>query len=238
LTFAKQIFTLTAVCIKAVKMEKENIVTREYVENKVQGEYSSVAWFYNFWSWLTESKAAEKVLQFAEIKSSERILEVAVGTGAVFAEIVQQNENGMTEGIDVSPSMMAKADERMKKYPKERYRLQIASAYKLPFDSNSFDLLVNNFMLDLLPEKDFLLILSEYYRVLKPGGRVVLSTMSFGTRWYHKMWFWISKHFPTLMTGCRPISIRSYLMQAKFNSVESIFVSQNTFPSEVLRAKK
>ncbi len=219
-------------------MEKQHILTREFAENKVRDEYSNVAWFYNFWSWLTESKSAKKVLELAQIQSGERILEVAVGTGVMFAEIVRRNENGVTEGIDVSPSMMAKADERMKKFPKGRYRLQIGSAYKLPFDSNTFDLLVNNFMIDLLPEKDFPLILSEFNRVLKPSGRIVISTMSFGKRWYHKMWFWISKHFPKLMTGCRPISIKNYLTQAKFDSVESIFISQNTFPSEVLRAKK
>ncbi|MDE3058812.1 MAG: methyltransferase domain-containing protein [Bacteroidota bacterium] len=219
-------------------MEKENILRQNYAEAKVKDEYSGVAWFYNFWSWLTESKSAKKVIELAHIQSGERILEVAVGTGAVFAEIVRRNTGGVTEGIDVSPSMMAKADERMKKYPKERYRLQIASAYKLPFDSNTFDLLVNNFMIDLLPEKDFPPLLSEYYRVLKPGGRIVISTMSFGTKWYNKFWQWLAKHFPALLTGCRPISIKNYLTQAQFDSIESVLISQNTFPSEVLKAGK
>jgi ubiquinone/menaquinone biosynthesis C-methylase UbiE len=214
-----------------------NILQREYAENAVKDAYSKVAWFYNFWSWLTESQAARKVVELADVKDGETILEVAVGTGVVFAELVRRNAHGLSEGLDVSPSMLRKAEQRMRGYPKERCHLQTGSAYDLPFESRTFDLVVNNFMLDLLPEKDFEIVLSEFKRVLKPGGRVVLSTMAFGRRWYNRIWDWIAARVPSLLTGCRPVTMTGPLKQAGFDSIQSVYVSQNTFPAEVVRAE-
>jgi ubiquinone/menaquinone biosynthesis C-methylase UbiE len=200
--------------------------------------YAHVAWFYNLWGRLTESKTAGVVMEFAGVRGEERILEVAVGTGAVFENLVRQNRNGVAEGIDISASMLKRAVERMKSYPPERYRLQTGSAYRIPFPPDTFDLLVNNFMLDLCPEEDFSTILSEFYRVIKPGGRMVLATMAYGERWYNSLWPWIARHFPRLLTGCKPVSVRGYAAQAGFENIDSVSVSQNTFPSQVLRATK
>lgn len=219
-------------------MKKERIVLpRNFSEENVKDSYSKIAWFYNFWSRLTESKAAKRVIELAQIRDGEQILEVAVGTGLVFAEIVKRNKNGRNEGIDISPSMLSRA-ERHLKYDKDSFHLQIGNAYQLPFEANTFDLIINNFMLDLLPEEDFVTILSEFNRVLKPSGRVVISTMAFGRRWYNKIWQWIAKHFPSLLTGCRPVSMYDYLVKAGFCNIEVEYLSQNTLPSEVIRADK
>jgi ubiquinone/menaquinone biosynthesis C-methylase UbiE len=214
-----------------------NILKRHASEGSIRSAYAKVAWLYNLWSRLTESRAARKVIEIAEIRDGERILEVAVGTGLVFDEIVRRNPNGLTNGVDISPGMLTRAERLMKNQPAQRYHLQIASAYKLPFESNTFDLLVNNFMLDLLPEADFPAILSEYDRVLKPDARIVLSTMTFGRVWYNMIWEWIAKHIPSLLTGCRPVSMRRFLAEAGFVGVETFYLSQNTFPSEVVRAR-
>ena len=56
--------------------------------------------FYDFWSWLTESKAAKKVLKLAE-------------TGIVFEKIVRKNLNGINIGIDLSLDMLGKAKQRL-----------------------------------------------------------------------------------------------------------------------------
>lgn len=204
----------------------------------MNGAYSRVAWFYNAWSRLTESKSSKKVMEFAAIQGGERILEVAVGTGLTFAEIVRFNSKGLNYGIDISESMLAKAKQLMKGFPEECYHLQIGNARRLPFDANTFDLVVNNFMLDLLPEEEFEAVLGEFGRVLRPGGRMVLSTMTFGRKWYNGIWQWIAEHFPSLLTGCRPVFVDHYLEQSGFEIVQSAYVSQNTFPSQVLKARK
>jgi ubiquinone/menaquinone biosynthesis C-methylase UbiE len=187
---------------------------------------------------LTESKAADKVIELAEIKAGESILEVAVGTGMLFERIVRMNESGVNEGIDISPDMLSRAENRLKKGGTHNYHLQLGNASTLPFKPEEFDLVVNSFMLDLLPEESLGVVLSEFLRVLKPGGRVVISTMTFGSEWYHGFWQWLARHCPGLLTGCRPINIGPYLQEAGFGNLTVHFVSQNTFPSEVVRAEK
>jgi len=217
---------------------EENILNRKFSENEVKDSYSKVAWFYDFWSYLTESKAAKKVIEIAKIKDGESILEVAVGTGLVFKEIVRRNSNGINKGSEISPSMLSRANKRMSKLNNSNYTLEIGNAYRLPFEDNSFDLVVNNFMIDLLPEEDFETILSEFYRVLKPSGRAVISTMAFGQKWYNKFWHWIARKLPDLLTGCRPVSIAHYLTEVGFIIEKIEQVSQNTFPAEVIGAIK
>ena len=217
---------------------EEKILNRKFSENEVKDSYSKVAWFYDFWSWLTESKAAKKVIEIANIKDGESILEVAVGTGLVFKEILKLNPSGINKGIEISPSMLSRANKRLSKLNNSNYMLEIGNAYHLPFKDNSFDLVVNNFMMDLLPEKDFEKILSEFYRVIKPSGRAVISTMAFGQKWYNKFWHWIARKLPDLLTGCRPVSIVRNLEEVGFIIEKTEQVSQNTFPAEIIGAMK
>lgn len=215
----------------------EIILPRKITVENIKRYYSRVAWIYEVWSCLTESKAAAMVLDLAEIRNGEQILEVAIGTGIMFEEIIKQNNSGRNYGLDLSPNMMARARKRLRKLKENSFHLQLSSAYQLPFKNQQFDLIVNNFMFDLLPEDDFVTILVEFKRVLKPSGRVVISVMTFGHKWYNKFWTWVAKQFPDLLTGCRPISMLEYLYKAGFSVSEVKTVSQNTFLSEVIRAR-
>ena len=216
-----------------MKTLKRNLET-----NKTKTDYSKVVWFYNFWSWLTESKAAKYVLKFSEIKNGEQILEIACGTGVVFEQIVKQNPNGENLGIDLSPDMLQKAKKRLAKLDSQNYKLKEGDIFKLEIRENSFNLLVNNFMVDLMPSDTFDKLAEEFYRVIKPDGRIVISTFSFGKKKVNKFWYWVAKKFPDLLTGCRPVSFKENLIKAGFEIEKSIEISQNTFPSEIIKARK
>jgi len=214
------------------------VLERNLDRSRTKANYKKVVWFYDFWSWLTESKAAKYVLKFAEIKDKETILEVACGTGVVFEKIVRQNPNGKNIGIDLSPDMLNKAKKRLKKLEKQNYELREGNVLHLGFEDNSFNLVVNNFMVDLMPFDTFDKIANEFYRVTKPNGRVVISTFSFGKKKVNKFWLWVAKQMPDLLTGCRPVSFKENLIKSGFKIEESIEISQNTFPSEVIKARK
>ena len=93
-------------------------------------------------------------------------------------------------------------------------------------------------MIEQLTEKDFEKILSEFYRVIKPSGRAVISTMAFGQKWYNKFWHWIARKLPDLLTGCRPVSIVHNLKEVGFIIEKTEQISQNTFPAEVIGTRK
>ncbi len=214
------------------------ILLRKLNQEETKKNYKKVFWFYDFWSWLTESKAAKQVLKFAEIKDNETILEIACGTGIVFEKILKQNPNGKNIGIDLSPEMLEKAKKRVKKLRSKNYELKEGDVLNLDFKENSFDLIINNFMIDLMPITTFDKIAEEFYRITKPNGRVVISIFSFGKKKVNKFWFWVAKKFPDLLTGCRPVSFKENLLKAGFKIENSIEISQNTFPSEVIKAIK
>jgi len=214
------------------------VLERKLDKTRTISNYRKVIWFYNFWSWLTESKAAKKVIEFADIKDSETILEVACGTGIVFEQIVKRNPGGVNVGIDLSPDMLRKSKQRLNKIRNVNYELKEGDALNLEFTDNSFDAVINNFMVDLMPSDTFDKIALEFYRVSKPNGKVVVSTFSFGKKKVNKFWGWVATHFPDLLTGCRPVSFKENLIKAGFVIEKSIEISQNTFPSEIIKAKK
>ena len=113
--------------------------------------------------------------------------------------------------------MLGKAKDRLQPYKKNYYfDLNLGSVYNLHFGKSRFDFLFNNYMLDLLPEKDFVPILKSFHHTLKPGGTLIICSMSFPEKWYQKHWLFLAEHFPDLLNGCRPISLVSSLEEAGF----------------------
>ena len=199
--------------------------------------YAKYSRLYNAWSFITESKATNRALKLADIRDGESILEVAVGTGIVFERIVALNPNGENEGIDLSPEMLARAEKRLNKRF-SNYSLQVGDTYSLPYPDGTFDLIVNNYMFDLLPEEDFVWILLEFKRVLKPKAKIVITNMTLAKNWYSRIWDLLAKKNPRLLGGCRPICLEEDIQQSGFKNVRTEYVNQLTFPSLVVCAEK
>jgi len=129
-----------------------------------------------------ESKARQRALEVARIQNGENILEVARGSGLSFVEILKRNPDGWVDGIDVSLKMVEKAEKRISKTGQKNYSLQLRDCRCLPFEDKTFDVIMNQYLLDILPVEDFIPVLPEFKRVLKDGGRVILTNMTKGER--------------------------------------------------------
>jgi ubiquinone/menaquinone biosynthesis C-methylase UbiE len=140
-------------------------------KGKVPETYRRIASLYDAWAWLTESRARKRCLELAAIQDGESVLEVAVGTGLAFERILEVNPSGRNEGIDLTDAMLARAERRAAQAGHTNYRLRVGDAYALDFAEDSFDVLINNYMFDLLPEPDFPRVLGEFRRVLRACGR-------------------------------------------------------------------
>jgi len=220
-------------------MPDEVTLKRSYDPETVRHQYAHVAWFYDAWGRLTEDKALRLLLEKAAIRDGSDILEVAVGTGRLFARMAALNPSGHMTGVDLSPDMLAYARRRMaRQSPAAGYDLREASAYALPFEDARFDLVANSYMLDLLPVADHPRLLAEFARVRRPGGCLMLAWFSQGTHWYNRVWPWLAKHFPALLTDCRPVRLEDAVKAAGFHILFRQEISQMTFPSTVLIAEK
>ena len=120
---------------------------------------------------------------------------------------------------------------------KERTAFCRADARQMPFTAESFDVIMNCYMLDLIPESDIPKVLREFRRVLKPTGRLVLLVMARQNWLIQSIWMSVYTLSPTLVGGCRPVSLSAYLTAGGWRTEQGEQISQNGFRSELTLAR-
>jgi arsenite methyltransferase len=111
------------------------------------------------------------------IEPGARVLDVGSGAGTdslVAAQMV--GPTGSVTGIDMTPEMLAKSRASAAAMGLDNVTFIEADAERLPFDDGSFDVVISNGVIDLIPDKDA--VFSEIYRVLVPGGRVQIADIT------------------------------------------------------------
>jgi len=217
---------------------KEEILDAWFSHDEIVRKYNRIASIYDLFGILMESKARQRALDVTRIKNGEKILEVALGTGLNFVQILKRNPLGWVEGVDVSSKMLERAKKRISKSGQGNYTLHLCDCRHLPFEDESFDVLMNQYMFDIFPVEDFIPILTEFKRVLKDGGRIVLVNMTKSEKWLNQIYEEIYKLRLRLLAGCRGIRVQPFLEASGFQEIEREYVSQLGFPSEVVRAVK
>lgn len=100
------------------------------------------------------------------------MLEVAPNMGTTAIEVASRYGCRVT-GVDLHAPSLDKAKENVRQHGlEEQVRLVIGNALALPFPDNSFDVVINEAMLTMLTYEQKQQAVSEYLRVLKPGGRL------------------------------------------------------------------
>ncbi|TEB25967.1 arsenite S-adenosylmethyltransferase [Coprinellus micaceus] len=115
---------------------------------------------------------------FAKLKEGERVLDLGSGGGIdVFLAASKVGQTGQAIGLDGSAEMVALARGNAAKQglkPPHVAFVQVALEKDLPIESNSIDCIISNCVINLLPLAGKANALKEAFRVLKPGGRLVL----------------------------------------------------------------
>ncbi len=198
--------------------------------------YDKLSPLYDLWGANTEGRARKRGIELAGIRDGESILDVATGTGLILVETARLNPNGFNAGIDISEGMLQKAREKMQGIP-ANVELRTSSAFEIPYPEQTFDLITNGYMFDLMPFEVMPKILAEFKRVLKPDGRLVLIDMTVGERFGSQIYQSIYNLSPSIMGGCRGIHMSGPLQVAGFQVVTREYNQQMLFPSEVILAR-
>ena len=153
-------------------------------ENPAQTEGRLIRWASSY-DFLTNilmfgqaGRLRKMTIDLALLKPGEAVLDVGCGTGGVTLPARQRvGAAGKAAGIDPAAEMIAVARQKAQRKGLEiDFRIGVIEA--LPYPDGSFDAVTSSLMMHHLPQPLQVKGLAEIYRVLKPGGRLLIADMA------------------------------------------------------------
>lgn len=181
--------------------------------------YDRISRYYDYTIGAFGQKYTEMALERLSIVEGETVLEIGFGTGyclKLIAELVGQT--GKVYGIDISSGMIEITKKRLKKAGlAKRAELCCGDAVSLPFVDNTFDAVFISFTLEAVDTPEIPKVLEQIKKVLKPGGRLGVASMSKenGESIFLRLYEWIHNKWPKYV-GSRPIYAEQSLIDSGY----------------------
>jgi len=203
-------------------MKQPMVEATHQAAEKIQKYYAWRASNYDAGAGFEVEHHAE-ALRLAAVREGQRVLDVACGTGRGTVGLAQAvGPTGRVDALDLSEAMLNQARVKIEKMVlSNRVCFKQGDARELPYPDETFDVVYNGYMFDLIPLDGFAPILKEFERVLKPGGKLVLVNMSkpderrtFYETIYEKGW---------AVMPCRPVLMSPMLEPIGFTDIQRFY---------------
>lgn len=189
-----------------------------------------------------EDPAVEDLVANAAFSEASAVFEFGCGTGRLARRLLEDHlpEISFYQGLDLSSTMVGLARERLIGW-RERAGVWLSDgSASLPASDGEFDRFLSVYVFDLLDPGYARTVLDEAHRVLKPGGRLCLVSLTHGMTPLSRLVTWTWKQLyslrPRIVGGCRPIELRGYLSPERWRIEYGNILTAYGVTSEVIIA--
>jgi demethylmenaquinone methyltransferase/2-methoxy-6-polyprenyl-1,4-benzoquinol methylase len=228
-------------CRMTVPAESQHRADRVLLSKaETKAFYNKISKVYDLLAERAEEPVRRAGLRKLNAWPGEKVLEIGFGTGhSLIALAKAVGPAGSVYGIDLSDQMLKIAQGHLHEAGlADRVQLQCADAAELPYPAEMMDAVLMSFTLELFDAPEIPRVLAECWRVLRPGGRIMVVGMSQegeGTATVEALQR-VHQHFPNFL-DCRPIFVRRALEAAGFH-IGSVERQALWVPIEIVLALK
>lgn len=167
----------------------------------------------------------------AGVMVGETVLDLGSGGGLdCFIAAEKVGPSGLVIGVDMTPEMVERARETAQARGVDNVEFRLGEVEALPVPDQSVDVVISNCVLNLSPERSR--ALQEAYRVLKPGGRFVISDLISEIAVPERL-----REEAELVTACLPVPRSQYIEELRAAGFEAVSIAdERAYPAEALSA--
>jgi SAM-dependent methyltransferase len=134
----------------------------------------------------THEHQVRRLQRILTVLAPKRMLEVAPGPGRLTVHLPRV-EQGI--GVEQSPAMIRVAEQRLREFGREDWRIQQGDAFDLPFRSREFDVAMSFKLLRHFDRSNRLRLMDNLRNSVRPGGHIILDVANVTAyRWLHRKW--------------------------------------------------
>jgi ubiquinone/menaquinone biosynthesis C-methylase UbiE len=191
-----------------------------------------------------ERPALERLIEPLALAEARAVVEFGCGTGRLAAELLEHHLPPACRyfGIDVSVTMVRLASARVARFGPRAEVVLTQGETRIEAADASFDRFLSTYVFDLLADAEMEALLREAHRVLEPGGRLGVAGLTHGERGLPRvvsgLWERVHRMRPSLVGGCRPVSVREVLPASAWRILHHSVVTPYGIPSECLVAER